>query len=111
MFPKQVRNWIDVFGHIFFLMPFTIIMIVTGWPFFVASWQVNEVSTNAGGLLVWPIKLLVPVAFTLLLLQGISELIKRIAIIRGLMPDPHDHSHHHPAAAEIENLINVIEKR
>ncbi len=111
MFSKRVRNWIDILGHIVFLFPFAIIMIITGWPFFVASWRVNEVSTNAGGLLVWPIKLLVPVAFALLLLQGISELIKRIAIMRGLMEDPHEHSGHHPAAAEVEKLIQAIDKR
>lgn len=107
LFPKRVRDWIDVFGHFFFLLPFTLVMIVTGWPFFRASFRVNEVSTNAGGLLVWPIKLLVPVAFTFLFFQGVSELIKRIAVIRGLIPDPHARTLT-SAEAEAEELIKAL---
>jgi TRAP-type mannitol/chloroaromatic compound transport system permease small subunit len=109
-FPQRLRNWIDVFGHLFFLLPFTLVMIVTGWPFFTASWRVGEVSTNAGGLWVWPIKFLVPLAFVLLFFQGISELIKRIAVMRGEIPDPYAGSGHSPAE-EAEELIKVIEKR
>jgi len=111
MFSKRARNWVDIFGHIVFLFPFCLIMIITGWPFFTASFRVNEVSTNAGGLLVWPIKFLVPFAFLLLLFQGISELIKRIGILRGLMEDPHEHRGHHPAVVEVNEIIKVIEKR
>jgi TRAP-type mannitol/chloroaromatic compound transport system permease small subunit len=107
LFPKRLRDWIDVFGHLFFLIPFTLVMIVTGWPFFHASFRVNEVSTNAGGLLVWPIKLLVPVAFTFLFFQGVSELIKRIAVIRGLIPDPHVGSGT-SVEAEAEELIKAL---
>jgi TRAP-type mannitol/chloroaromatic compound transport system permease small subunit len=106
-FPKRLRNWIDVFGHLFFLLPFTLVMIVTGWPFFRASWRVNEISSNAGGLLVWPIKLLVPVAFTFLFFQGVSELIKRIAVMRGLIPDPHAGSGS-SAEAEAQELIKAL---
>lgn len=109
-FPKRLRNWIDVIGHIFFLIPFTLVMIVTGWPFFLASWRVNEVSTNAGGLLVWPIKFLVPLAFVLLFFQGISELIKRIAVMRGLIPDPYVGGGS-SAEAEVQELIKIMEKR
>ena len=110
LFPKRLRNWIDVFGHLFFLLPFTLVMIVTGWPFFRASWRVNEISSNAGGLLVWPIKLLVPVAFTFLFFQGVSELIKRIAVMRGLIPDPYAGSGS-SAEAEAQELIKVLENR
>jgi TRAP-type mannitol/chloroaromatic compound transport system permease small subunit len=106
-FPKRLRNWIDVFGHLFFLLPFTLVMIVTGWPFFRASWRVNEISSNAGGLLVWPIKLLVPVAFTFLFFQGVSELIKRIAVMRGLIPDPYAGSGS-SAEAEAQELIKAL---
>jgi TRAP-type mannitol/chloroaromatic compound transport system permease small subunit len=106
-FPKRLRNWIDVFGHVFFLLPFTLVMIVTGWPFFRASWRVNEISSNAGGLLVWPIKLLVPVAFTFLFFQGVSELIKRIAVMRGLIPDPYAGSGS-SAEAEAQELIKAL---
>jgi TRAP-type mannitol/chloroaromatic compound transport system permease small subunit len=107
IFPKRLRNWIDVFGHLFFLLPFTLVMIVTGWPFFRASWRVNEISSNAGGLLVWPIKLLVPVAFTFLFFQGVSELIKRIAVMRGLIPDPYAGSGS-SAEAEAQELIKAL---
>jgi TRAP-type mannitol/chloroaromatic compound transport system permease small subunit len=107
VFPKRLRNWIDVFGHLFFLLPFTLVMIVTGWPFFRASWRVNEISSNAGGLLVWPIKLLVPVAFTFLFFQGVSELIKRIAVMRGLIPDPYAGSGSF-AEAEAQELIKAL---
>jgi len=110
LFPKRVRDWIDLLGHVFFLLPFTIVIIITGWPFFTASLAVNEQSTNAGGLPVWPVKFLVPFAFALLLLQGISELIKRIAVMRGAIPDPHV-AHQHPLEAEIEHLIEAIEKK
>jgi TRAP-type mannitol/chloroaromatic compound transport system permease small subunit len=109
-FPKRVRDWIDIVGHVLFLTPFCLIMIWTGWPFFFASLRVNEISTNAGGLLVWPIKLLVPVAFMFLLAQGISELIKRVAILRGLIPDQHDHSHH-PAVADVKDRIPLADQK
>lgn len=88
-FPKAVRDWIDLLGHLVFFMPFVILMMVDGWPFFMASYRINEQSMNAGGLAQWPAKLLIPVGFFLLFLQGISEIIKRIAVMRGLIPDPH----------------------
>lgn len=110
LLPKRVRNWIDVIGHAFFLLPFCVVMIATGWPFFLASWRVNEVSTNAGGLLVWPIKFFVPLAFLLLFLQGISELIKRIAVMRGVIPDPYAGSGS-SAEAEAQELIKALDNR
>ncbi len=106
--PKKVRNWIDTLGHLFFLLPFTIVLIITGWPFFWASFRINEQSSNAGGLAQWPPKLLVPLCFALLFFQGISELIKRVAVMRGLIPDPFAEKHH-PVEAEIEELIQAIE--
>ena len=112
MFPKRVRNWIDVFGHVVFLLPFTIVMIVTGWPFFLASFRLNEQSFNAGGLPQWPAKSLVLIGFTLLLFQGISELIKRIGVMRGLIPEFLTHGGHHAAAeAEAERLLASTETR
>src|SRR3978361_369532 len=89
MMPKKVRDSIDVIGHVFFLMPLCVVMIITGVPFFFRSWQINEQSGNAGGLPQWPAKSLIMIGFTFLLVQGISELIKRIAVMRGLIPDPH----------------------
>lgn len=82
-------------------------MIITGWPFFYASYRIGEQSSNAGGLAQWPAKFLVPACFFLLLFQAISELIKRIAIMRGMIPDPHA-SAHHPAETEVEELIKAI---
>lgn len=87
---KRSRDWIDVFGHLFFLMPLCLILIYEGIPFFTRSFNSGEHSSNAGGLLLWPVKLLVPLGFVLLLLQGVSELIKRIAILRGQLDDRAD---------------------
>jgi TRAP-type mannitol/chloroaromatic compound transport system permease small subunit len=87
--PKRWRDWIDVFGHIFFLLPLTIVMTLTSIPFFIDSLSLNEQSVNAGGLPQWPAKFLLPAGFFLLFLQGISELIKRIAVLLGRIPDPY----------------------
>ncbi len=110
LLPKQVRNSIDVIGHAFFLIPLCIVMIITGGPFFMRSFEINEQSGNAGGLPQWPAKSLVIIGFTMLLVQGISELIKRIAVMRGLIPDPHA-SQVHAIEAEVEHLVEAIEKR
>src|SRR4051794_27263817 len=90
MMPKKARNIVDLVGHAFFLLPLTIVMIVTGIPFFERSYHVNEQSGNAGGLPQWPAKSLIMIAFAFLLVQGVSELIKRIAVMRGMIPDPHE---------------------
>jgi TRAP-type mannitol/chloroaromatic compound transport system permease small subunit len=88
--PKRWRDSIDAFGHAFFLLPLTIVMIVTSVPFFLRSFTLNEQSANAGGLPQWPAKGLILIGFVLLFWQGISELIKRIAVMRGTIPDPHE---------------------
>jgi TRAP-type mannitol/chloroaromatic compound transport system permease small subunit len=108
--PKRVRDSIDVIGHVFFLMPLAIVMIVTSIPFFYRSIAINEQSGNAGGLPQWPAKSLVLIGFTFLLIQGISELIKRIAVMRDLIPDPHA-SQVHALEAEVEHIVEAIEKR
>jgi len=110
LLPKQVRNSIDVIGHAFFLIPLCIVMIITGGPFFMRSVEINEQSGNAGGLPQWPAKSLIIIGFTMLLVQGMSELIKRIAVMRGLIPDPHA-SQVNAIEAEVEHLVEVIEKR
>lgn len=97
---KKVRDWIDVIGHVVFLIPFTIIMIVTSIPFFWRSFLLNEQSLNAGGLAQWPGKFLVPLGFTLLFFQAVSELIKRVAIMRGELKDTASGGGHHAAAEE-----------
>ncbi|WP_027571637.1 TRAP transporter small permease subunit [Bradyrhizobium sp. WSM1743] len=108
--PKTARNVIDVIGHLFFLVPLCIVMIITGVPFFQRSFHINEQSGNAGGLPQWPAKALIMIGFALLLVQGISELIKRIAVMRGLMPDPHE-SQVSALEAEVEHLVEAIEKK
>ncbi len=87
-FSPRVKAWIDIFGTLFFLLPMAITIMWLSWPVFTDAWRSGEVSTNAGGLLVWPARLMVPVAFLLLVLQGLSELIKRIAFLMHMIPDP-----------------------
>ena len=110
LFSKRWRDIIDVIGHVFFLLPLCIVMIITGGPFFMRSVEVNEQSGNAGGLPQWPAKSLIIIGFAFLLVQGISELIKRIAVMRGLIPDPHA-SQVSALEAEVEHLVEAIEKR
>jgi TRAP-type mannitol/chloroaromatic compound transport system permease small subunit len=85
-------------------------MITTGIPFFLRSYEINEQSGNAGGLPQWPSKALVMIAFTLLLAQCLSELVKRIAIMRDLIPDPHE-SQKDTLEAEVEHIVDAIEHR
>jgi TRAP-type mannitol/chloroaromatic compound transport system permease small subunit len=85
---KRAQTWIDILGTVFFLLPMALLMMWLSWPVFVDAYARHEVSTNAGGLIVWPARLLVPIGFFLLALQGLSELIKRIAFLQGLIPDP-----------------------
>lgn len=108
MFPKGLRNWIDVVGHTFFLIPMAALIVYLAWPFFWLSLLQNEQSTNAGGLPVYPSKLLIPLGFALLLVQGLSELIKRIAIIKGDLQDTVSGGGHHASAeAETERLLQA----
>ena len=109
MLPKRVRDSIDVIGHAFFLLPLAIVMVFTGIPFFLRSVEINEQSGNAGGLPQWPAKGLVMIAFAFLLIQGVSELIKRIAVMRDLIPDPHA-GQKSSLETEAEELIGAIEK-
>jgi TRAP-type mannitol/chloroaromatic compound transport system permease small subunit len=83
----RTRLYVDIFGMTFFLLPTTILLTWMTWSFFTNSWFSSEYSSNAGGLLRWPVKLILPVGFLLLTLQGFSEIIKRIALLRGLNPE------------------------
>jgi TRAP-type mannitol/chloroaromatic compound transport system permease small subunit len=78
---ERTRIWIDIFGGLFFLLPICVILVYFTWPWFIDSWRIGEQSSNAGGLIRWPVKLLLPVGFTLMALQGISEIIKRVAAL------------------------------
>ncbi len=81
----RAKAWFDATGLIVFLIPFCVLMIGYSWPWFVEAWVSGETSPNAGGLIRWPVKILLPIGFALLLAQGISEIIKRIAALRGLI--------------------------
>ena len=108
--PNRVRDIIDLVGHTLFLLPLTIVMMITSVPFFLRSFEINEQSGNAGGLPQWPSKALVMIGFAMLFVQAISEIIKRVAVMRGLIPDPHA-SQVHAVEAEVEHLVQAIEKR
>jgi TRAP-type mannitol/chloroaromatic compound transport system permease small subunit len=107
-FSPRLQNWIDVIGIVFFLLPMSIILMWLGWPLFVDSFVRHEVSANAGGLIVWPARLMVPVGFALLIIQALSELIKRVAFLAGRGPDPlvkrHEKSVEQELAEEIARL-------
>jgi TRAP-type mannitol/chloroaromatic compound transport system permease small subunit len=106
---KRTQTWIDIFGTLFFLFPMAILVMWLSWPVFVDAYVRDEVSTNAGGLIVWPARLLVPIGFALLVLQGISELIKRIAFLRGMIPDPSEK--HVTKTAEEELAEDILRAR
>ena len=88
MYSKRKQIWIDIIGIVFFLFPFVVAVVVLSWPLFVTALQTGEMSQNAGGLVRWPVYMLVPIGFTLLGIQGVSELIKRFAFLKGLIEDP-----------------------
>ena len=104
----KAQAWIDVFGTLLFLLPMAILFIYLSWPVFVRTYTHGEISTNAGGLVLWPARLLVPIGFTLLSLQGISELVKRVAFIAGKGPDPIKRHDAHAAELELAEEIRRI---
>jgi len=104
-FSARAQTWIDVLGTIFFLLPMTALFIYLSWPVFVRTYVHHEISTNAGGLIIWPARLLVPIGFTLLFAQGLSELIKRIAFLTGAGPDPVPRHDAHAAEKELAEEI------
>ena len=97
---KRTRDWIDLFGHFVFLLPFCLMMTYLAWPFFWRSFQSGEMSSNAGGLIIWPAKASILLGFILLTAQAVSEIIKRIAIIRGLLEEETGHDHSMPPQVE-----------
>ena len=108
---RRTQHWIDLFGHLVFLMPFCLLMIYYLTPWVTASYRSGEVSTNAGGLTIWPAKALLLLGFCLLALQGLSEIIKKIAVMRGLIPDPTPFvSAHEAAELEGKALVEEISK-
>ena len=98
MWSRRTQHWIDLFGHLVFLMPFVTLMIWYFVPWVSRSIASGEVSTNSGGLIIWPAKLLLLIGFSQLWFQGVSEIIKKIAVMRGLIADPHPFISAHEAA-------------
>jgi TRAP-type mannitol/chloroaromatic compound transport system permease small subunit len=98
-FSARTRNWIDIVGILVFLVPLCLMLIYEGWPVFERAWTSGEMSSNAGGLIRWPVFLLIPLGFAILLAQGASELIKRAAFLSGAGPDVL--AHKEPDEAEV----------
>jgi TRAP-type mannitol/chloroaromatic compound transport system permease small subunit len=92
LLPRSVRNWIEIFGHAVMLLPFSILMVWEITPWFIESYRIGEVSANYGGLTLWPAKALLLAGFFLLAIQAVSEIIKRVAVMRGLIADPYEAS-------------------
>jgi TRAP-type mannitol/chloroaromatic compound transport system permease small subunit len=101
----RTRAWIDLLGGIFFLLPMALIIMTLAWPVFTESFALAEYSPNAGGLLRWPVKLMIPVGFFLLVIQGVSEIIKRAAFLIGRGPDPTPRHFHGSEAATAEAMV------
>lgn len=91
-FSARTRNWIDIGGIVIFMFPLCYMMITLSWPLFHNAWVSGEMSSNSGGLIRWPVYAMIPAGFALLALQGFSELIKRVAFLKGIGPDALDHS-------------------
>jgi TRAP-type mannitol/chloroaromatic compound transport system permease small subunit len=108
-FSKRTQTWIDIFGTAFFLIPMVLLVLYESIPWAMRAMQSGEVSPSAGGLILWPAKILVPVGFTLLLLQGFSELIKRFAFLQGRIPDPSEK--HVEKTAEQELAEEILRQR
>lgn len=108
MFSRRRQHWIDLFGHVVFLLPFAVLMAWMLVPYAWQAWQIGQISTNAGGLIIWPARALLAAGFILLVAQAISEIIKKVAVMRGLIEDPHPFVSAH-AAAEQEGAALAAE--
>lgn len=102
---RRTQVWIDVGGTLFFLLPMALMLTALSWPGFVQAFVREEVSSNAGGLVVWPARLLIPVGFALLALQGVSELIKKLVFLAGVGPDPGAYAPERSAERELAEEI------
>jgi len=105
-FSRRTQVALDIFGTLLFLLPFALLILWLSWPFFLDALRSGEHSPNPGGLLLWPAKLLIPSGFLLLLLQGGSEFIKRVAFLAGMAPDP-SIAHEKPAEPGLVESIQA----
>jgi len=106
-FSKRTQIKIEIFGFIVFLLPFVVTVVVMAWPLVVKAYVMGEMSSNAGGLIRWPVFALVPAGFVLLGLQGVSELVKRVAFLQGLIPDPTEKQQAKTAEEELAEVIRA----
>ena len=88
---RRTQHWIDLFGHVVFLLPFASLMAWLLWPYLLQSWHSGQMSGSPGGLAIWPARAILFLGFVLLVAQALSEIVKKIAILRGLITDPHPH--------------------
>lgn len=107
---KRKQIWIDVLGYIFFLTPMCVAVLWFAVPFFLNGLRSGEMSSNAGGLIRWPVYLMMPIGFALLLLQGWSELIKRIAFLKGLIEDPTQKKQEKSAEEELAEELRRMQE-
>ena len=106
-FSRRGQAWIDILGIIFFLLPMALAILVLSWPVFTHAWTSNEMSNSAGGLPMWPARLMIPAGFLLLVLQACSELIKRIGFLKGLCADPTEKKNAPTAEEELAAAIKA----
>ncbi len=106
----RTRNIIDIAGILVFLTPLAWMLLYLSWPLFVNAWTSNEMSQNAGGLIRWPVLALVPLGMVLLLAQGASELVKRVAFLKGLIPDPLAHAETPQSQAIVEEPVEAVKR-
>ena len=109
-FSKRTQIKIEIFGIVCFLMPFVVAMVDLVWPLVVKAYLTGEMSQNAGGLIRWPVFALVPLGFSLLGLQGVSELIKRVAFLKGMIDDPTKKKQEKTAEEELAEIIRAREE-
>ena len=110
-FSNRTRNWIDIVGIIVFVVPLCYMMIALGWPLFERAYSSGEMSSNAGGLIRWPVYLFIPLGFAVLLLQSMSELIKRVAFLRGVGPDVLAHAGHDETEELAKEIAEAEQKK
>ena len=106
---RRTQHWIDLFGHTFFTLPFVFLMSWMLIPYAMSSYRIGQISTNSGGLVIWPARAILAAGFILLTVQVLAEIIKKIAILRGLMEDPHPfHTPQQHADEETEELVTDL---
>jgi TRAP-type mannitol/chloroaromatic compound transport system permease small subunit len=108
---RRTQHWIDLFGHVFFTLPFVVLMTWLLVPYALQAFRSGQISTNAGGLIIWPARAILALGFALLIAQAIAEIIKKIAVMRGLIEDPHPFiSAHEAAELEGKQLAETVAK-